>query len=208
VLGEKERVPADTAAEIERGTGAARLQLRQQRDEFGLGIRPVGAAPGRSPTVCPRPRSRSRTPPPSPSSRMALVALTLPRRRCQPDAFADVANQVKGFRSDLHNDGLTSGPIFQNSTRPAPSAGLNWTRLRFSPEEQSDNPMTVQNGPCPFAVGEHVIYRPSSRGLDLDVMSSGKEYKIKATQRASILVEGYDHPSGGIYWTEFQSRNR
>lgn len=76
--------------------------------------------------------------------------------------------------------------------------------------------MTAQKEPCPFTVGEQVIYRPSSRGLDLDVMSSpsekltpGKEYKIKAIQKGRyVLVHGYDHPGGGIYWTEFQSPAR
>jgi hypothetical protein len=32
MLGEQQRVPAGTAAEIERGAGAARLQLRQQSE--------------------------------------------------------------------------------------------------------------------------------------------------------------------------------
>ena len=72
--------------------------------------------------------------------------------------------------------------------------------------------MTTKKESCPFAVGDNVIYRPSARGLDLDVMSSssekltpGKEYKIKEIQKGGyILVEGYNHPGGGIYWSEFQ----
>lgn len=65
---------------------------------------------------------------------------------------------------------------------------------------------------CPFREGDQVIYSPSKRGFDLDVMSSasdklipGKVYIIKNIQKENyVLVEGYHHPGGGIYWTEFE----
>jgi hypothetical protein len=34
----------------------------------------------------------------------------------------------------------------------------------------------------------------------------GKKYRVKAIQKGVyVVVEGYDHPGGGIYWTEFES---
>jgi hypothetical protein len=67
---------------------------------------------------------------------------------------------------------------------------------------------------CPFVVGQSVIYRPSSRGLDLEATSSGaaklipgKEYTVKEIQKENyLIVEGYKHPGGGLYWTEFQPK--
>jgi hypothetical protein len=53
ILGEQQRVPDDAAAEIERGAGAARLELRQERDHIGLGIKPVRAALGGRPSLVP-----------------------------------------------------------------------------------------------------------------------------------------------------------
>lgn len=72
--------------------------------------------------------------------------------------------------------------------------------------------MTKENENCPFKEGDQVIYRPSKRGFDLEVMSStsdklvpDKLYKIKIIQNKNyVLVEGYQHPDGGIYWTEFE----
>lgn len=60
-------------------------------------------------------------------------------------------------------------------------------------------------------VGDTVIYHPSSRGQALEIMSSpagklvpGESYKIsEIRQNCYIVVNGYDHPGGGIYWTEF-----
>ena len=61
---------------------------------------------------------------------------------------------------------------------------------------------------CPFNVGDMVIYRPSRRGHTLDddnLLEIGKEYRIeRIEQDAYIVVEGYKHPGGGIYWTEFE----
>jgi hypothetical protein len=66
---------------------------------------------------------------------------------------------------------------------------------------------------CPFSIGQIVVYRPTQRGLDADVMSSesekltpGKAYRIAEIQQELYVVpEGYKHPGGGIYWTEFAS---
>jgi len=48
--------------------------------------------------------------------------------------------------------------------------------------------------------------------MTLDVMASpsqklipGHEYIVKEIQNdLYVVVEGYDHPGGGIYWTEFE----
>jgi len=62
---------------------------------------------------------------------------------------------------------------------------------------------------CPFKPGDWVYYRPSRRGYDLDVMSTerltvGARYKIeRIDSEMYVVVEGYTHPGGGIYWTEF-----
>jgi len=67
---------------------------------------------------------------------------------------------------------------------------------------------------CPYSVGQRVIYQPSQRGKDFDVMSSasdrlipGNEYQIESIQNGIyVLVMGNKHPGGGIYWTEFKER--
>jgi hypothetical protein len=64
---------------------------------------------------------------------------------------------------------------------------------------------------CPFKPGDVVVYRPSQRGWDVEVMSErlvrGKEYIVTEIQNgAYVVVEGYKHPGGGLYWTEFQPR--
>lgn len=74
--------------------------------------------------------------------------------------------------------------------------------------------MTKGTDLCPFEVGQYVIYRPSSRGMALDVMTStarklipDNEYRITVIQKGSyIIVDGYEHPLGGIYWTEFAEK--
>ena len=71
----------------------------------------------------------------------------------------------------------------------------------------------MSNEKCPFKVGATVVYRPSTRGRDLDVMSSheqqlrsGKKYEIERIEKGNyIVVKGYKHPGGGIYWTEFSA---
>lgn len=65
--------------------------------------------------------------------------------------------------------------------------------------------------PSPFKVGDLVRYTPSTRGVGLDVMSPpegklvpGRTYRIERVEKESYLVvEGYRHPGGGLYWTEF-----
>lgn len=61
---------------------------------------------------------------------------------------------------------------------------------------------------CPFNIGDLVVYNPSQRGHNLDDgerLVIGKEYCVSAIEQDSyIVVEGYDHPGGGIYWTEFR----
>ena len=62
--------------------------------------------------------------------------------------------------------------------------------------------------PSPFRVGDMVRYAPSDRGYALDVMSErlvrGHIYRIERIEKDSyIVVEGYRHPGGGLYWTEF-----
>jgi hypothetical protein len=65
--------------------------------------------------------------------------------------------------------------------------------------------------PSPFKAGDIVRYAPCSRGAGLDVMSPpegvlvpGRAYRIERIEKDSyIVVEGYRHPGGGLYWTEF-----
>ena len=65
---------------------------------------------------------------------------------------------------------------------------------------------------CPFTIGAKVIYRPSEKGLAAEVMAPpserltpGGEYVISKIQDGLyVVVEGYNHPGGGIYWTEFE----
>jgi hypothetical protein len=62
---------------------------------------------------------------------------------------------------------------------------------------------------CPYKVGDTVRYTTSDRGYALDVMDEtrlerGKVYPIERIEKEKyIVVEGYSHPGGGIYWTEF-----
>jgi len=70
--------------------------------------------------------------------------------------------------------------------------------------------MTKAEEKCPYAVGEAVIYEPSAKGLayyPLDkALTPGTEYVVQAVlDEVYILVEGYNPPGGGIYWTEFKA---
>jgi len=60
----------------------------------------------------------------------------------------------------------------------------------------------------PFQIGEYVIYNPSDRGyalVDGERLERGKRYKVKEiVQESYVVIEGYDHPGGGLYWTEFE----
>ena len=63
----------------------------------------------------------------------------------------------------------------------------------------------------PYSVDDWLIYRPTRRGHDLDVMTDteerlnpGEKYKVAAIEKGDyVVVEGHKHPGGGIYWTEF-----
>ena len=61
---------------------------------------------------------------------------------------------------------------------------------------------------CPFKAGEYVIYQPSQRGHDLtDGLRPeiGKKYRVESIEKNNyVVIEGYRHPGGGIYWTEFK----
>jgi hypothetical protein len=79
-------------------------------------------------------------------------------------------------------------------------------------EEIARIAIVIKQGPCPYGIGDCVIYTPTQRGIDLSVMFSpggqlvpGNKYTVKEIQKDSyVLVDGYDHPSGGIFWTEFE----
>jgi hypothetical protein len=66
---------------------------------------------------------------------------------------------------------------------------------------------------CPFSVGQVVRYRPSLKGEGLaandpawTTPKSGAAVRIAAIERGKYVVcEGYDHPGGGTYWTEFSA---
>ena len=72
----------------------------------------------------------------------------------------------------------------------------------------------MKSNPCPFSVGQSVVYRPSERGrmqdimTDLDALMTGNTYKIaKIQNELYIVVEGFENsPGGGIYWTEFSAK--
>jgi hypothetical protein len=63
---------------------------------------------------------------------------------------------------------------------------------------------------CPFIVGDVVVYNPSRRGHALDddnLLEIGKEYRIeRIEQDVYVVVKGYLHPGGGIYWSEFEKK--
>ena len=65
---------------------------------------------------------------------------------------------------------------------------------------------------CPFKPGDSVIYLPSRRGYGLedgDCLETGKTYKIESIKDGCyVIVEGYRHPGGGIFWTEFKMEKK
>ncbi len=69
----------------------------------------------------------------------------------------------------------------------------------------------LNDTPCPYQVGDKVLYTPSPRGLAQSVMDSpenklvmGNTYIIESIQKENyVVVVGYRHPGGGIFWTEF-----
>jgi hypothetical protein len=66
---------------------------------------------------------------------------------------------------------------------------------------------------CPFRVGDIVYYRPSIRGQGLSANDPpnqtprvGEAVRIMCIANGLYVeVEGYQHPGGGVYWTEFSS---
>lgn len=64
--------------------------------------------------------------------------------------------------------------------------------------------------PSPFKVGDWVIYRPTDRTRGYTVMDEqhlviGRRYRVAEIQDdAYVRVEGYNDPSGGLYWTNFE----
>lgn len=64
---------------------------------------------------------------------------------------------------------------------------------------------------CPFKQGDLVVYRPSKRGHgldDADLLEIGRTYCVERIEKENyVVVEGYQHPGGGIYWTEFEKVN-
>jgi len=73
------------------------------------------------------------------------------------------------------------------------------------------NSMTMSEEPCPFKVGDTVVYRPTNRGRGLLIMTNlvalkpGNEYKITRIESGVyVVVEGFENDAGGgLYWTEF-----
>ena len=61
---------------------------------------------------------------------------------------------------------------------------------------------------CPFKPGDYVIYKPSQRGYNLiDGVRPeiGRKYRVLEIERDNyIVIDGYQHPGGGLYWTEFE----
>jgi hypothetical protein len=62
---------------------------------------------------------------------------------------------------------------------------------------------------CPFRAGDWVIYLPSERGHgqdDGERLEIGEKYRVERIEKDNyIVVEGYKHPGGGVYWTEFSA---
>lgn len=69
----------------------------------------------------------------------------------------------------------------------------------------------MESKKCPFQIGDKVIYAPSDRGAALEVNSPttqrlkvGELYTVDAIiDEIYVVVEGYTHPGGGLYWSEF-----
>ena len=66
----------------------------------------------------------------------------------------------------------------------------------------------MEDGGCPFKPGDLVIYSPSVRGHNLtdgERLEIGRDYTVERIEQENyVVVEGYHHPGGGIYWTEFK----
>jgi hypothetical protein len=60
---------------------------------------------------------------------------------------------------------------------------------------------------CLFHVGQVVFYRPSAHGYGWEAPGSmptpGTAVKVSGIVGPYIEIEGWPHPGGGMYWTEF-----
>jgi len=73
--------------------------------------------------------------------------------------------------------------------------------------------MAANERKCPFKVGDTVVYRPSSRGRGLGVMTDlaslepGNRYRIvRIDNEAYVVTEGFENAiGGGLLWTEFSA---
>lgn len=69
--------------------------------------------------------------------------------------------------------------------------------------------MNADNLPCPYVVGESVVYAPSIKGrgysLPDEHLIPGRTYVIESIVKNSYLVvAGYNSVGGGIHWSEFK----
>lgn len=71
--------------------------------------------------------------------------------------------------------------------------------------------MVIPMSMCTFKVGEVVTYRPTQIGRDKSLhtdfaeLKPGSLYKIARIEKeAYVVLEGYEGPEGGLYWTEFE----
>jgi len=62
---------------------------------------------------------------------------------------------------------------------------------------------------CPFHVGQVVFYRPSLHGWGGEAPGStpapGTAVKVSGILGPYVEIEGWPHPGGGLYWTEFSA---
>lgn len=71
----------------------------------------------------------------------------------------------------------------------------------------------MKDEPCPFVVGQQVVYQPSLRGVSCSIMTDlgqkmiiGGTYTIARIDKGVyVVVVGHeDAIEGGLYWTEFE----
>lgn len=89
--------------------------------------------------------------------------------------------------------------------------GMAFSHFYERPILKALNKLKGAMSKCPFKVGDRVVYKPSLRGYALDDdrrLQIGQEYRIEKIEEENyIVVEGYRHPGGGIFWTEFEKAN-
>jgi hypothetical protein len=65
---------------------------------------------------------------------------------------------------------------------------------------------------CPFRIGDKIVYTPSRRGhalIDGERPVVGHEYIVRNIVNGQFVeIEGYDHPGGGIHWSEFRLQDQ